>query len=118
MFENNCGGMMVKMVVEYSVGEVTTGPRIQEKAYHTQTIRLPMEARNIKVWFEALRFAWTYAYVKKWDRKDNSWHTPTTMELFKYDTPPMRRFVVSGAMYQEALTEIYNNNDELIIGGY
>jgi len=112
-FHNQCSSVLVKMVVRYSLVQAKN----KVEVFHDQTIHLPENATDIQVWFEAMRFLGVYSYVKKWNRKDEVWDPLTQRECFEYSSPPKRSFTTQGLLYYEAITEVKDENSELILTG-
>lgn len=104
-----------KMIVEY-VND--WGKKVQREVRGSgQSIMLPEEARDVKVWFEILRFTWVWCFVKKYDRLNKCWCEPTERHTFKYERPVERTFTIGGSLYYEAVIKVtdgtYQELDEM-----
>ena len=112
---NSVGCWKSKMIVEY-VND--SGEKVQREVNGSgQSIMLPEEARDVKVWFKVLRFAWVGCFVKKYDRFDKCWCEPTERHTFKYERPVERTFTIGGPLYYEAVIKVtdgtYQELDEM-----
>ena len=87
-----------KMVVSYILnGEEIT----KEKRGNGSQIKIPSNARRIKVNFKVLRPPW--GDVMKYDRFEMCWCKPYEPHIFHYDTPLIRTFTISGLLRWEAV---------------
>lgn len=77
-------------------------------------IKLPIDARQVQVSFESLRFLGIYCVVKKWNRNVEDFVNGKEPEIFKYDVPPQRRFILDGTLYFEKITFVYNERSEVV----
>lgn len=75
-------------------------------------VTLPDEACNILVNFQAMRIPWYN--IKKWNRKEKIWAEPIRPEVFYYDKPPKRRFILEGALWNEKITTVYDEMNTVI----
>ena len=94
-----------KMVVSYILnGEEIT----KEKRGNGSQIKIPSDARRIKVNFKVWRPRW--CDVMKYDRFERCWCKPNEPHIFHYDTPLIRTFTISGPLWWEAVMEVIDQH--------
>ena len=109
------GDWISKMIVKYVNDR---GEKVQREVSGSgQSIGLPEEARDVKVWFEVLRFPGIWCDVKKYDRFNKCWCKPTERHNFEYETSVTRTFTIGGPLYYEAVIKVtdgtYQELDEM-----
>ena len=75
-----------------------------------KSIHIPSSARKIEVRFQVSRPFW--GDVCKYDRFHKSWFTPYEPHIFRYDTPPIRTFTISGGLWWEAVMRVSDEYHE------
>ena len=75
-----------------------------------KSINIPSSARKIEVRFQVSRPFW--GDVCKYDRFHKSWFTPYEPHIFRYDTPPIRTFIISGGLWWEAVMRVSDEYHE------
>lgn len=101
------GAWLSKMVVTF----VLNGTRVTEEVRGSGTsIDIPSSAREIEVRFQVSRPFW--GDVCKYDRFFKSWFKPYEPHIFRYDTPPIRTFTISGNLWWEAVMRVSNEYHE------
>jgi len=94
-----------KMVVSYVLnGEEIT----QERRGSGSQIEIPSNAEQITVRFKVLRPPW--GDIIKYDRFQRCWCEAYELQVFQYDTPPIRMFTISGNLGWEAVMEVSNKH--------
>ena len=103
------GAWLSKMVVTY----LRNGERVTEEVRGSgRLLDIPSNARNIEVRFQVRRPFW--GDVCKYDRFNKSWFKPYEPHIFRYDTPPIRTFTISGNLWWEAVMRVSNEyHDEI-----
>jgi len=74
------------------------------------SINIPSSALKIEVRFQVRRPFWGDVY--KYDRFRKSWFRPYEPHIFRYDTPPIRTFTISGSLWFEAVMRVSDEYHE------
>lgn len=97
------------MIVEYSHG----GERKKiTKNDSGSSVELPINAADIEVKFQVMRFISTWCDVKKWDRFQRRYVKPKQIHIFKFDKPVTCKFTLSGRLYREAVVEVVKTDED------
>lgn len=98
------GLWMSKMIIEYTENH---GEQKKQTTNSGSAIEIPLDARNVRVSFEVMRFIKTWCKVKKWDRFEKKWYGEP--HIFKYEkSPEERRYTIDGSLYFEGVINITN----------
>ena len=90
------------MIIEYSHG----GDWIKvTKEGSGSSVQIPVDATDIEVKFQVMRFISKWCYVKKWDRFQRRYVKPKQTHIFKFDKPATCKFTLGGSLYFEAVVE-------------
>ena len=101
------GAWISKMVVKYHLrGNTIT----QEVSGSGKSTYVPSRATNIQVRFQVMRPGW--GDIFKYDRFRRCWYKPDQPHLFRYDTPPIRTFTISGNLWWEAVMRVSDEYHE------
>ena len=101
------GFWISKMVVKYHLyGNKIT----QEVRGSGKSIDVPFQATNIEVSFHVWRPGW--GDIFKYDPLRRCWCSPEQPHVFRYDTPPIRTFTISGNLWWEKVMTVTNERHE------
>jgi len=101
------GAWISKMIVSFSVdGERKT----EEVRGSGKSIDIPSSARNIEVKFRVSRPMW--GDIVKYDRFQKCWCKPYEPHVFRFDTPQVRTFTISGNLWWEAVMRVSDEYHE------
>eukprot|EP01124_Arcella_intermedia_P011819 TRINITY_DN1819_c0_g2_i1.p3 TRINITY_DN1819_c0_g2~~TRINITY_DN1819_c0_g2_i1.p3 ORF type:complete len:169 (-),score=35.02 TRINITY_DN1819_c0_g2_i1:39-545(-) len=95
-------GLYIKMHITYE----DEGKEWNLVKKSREVVCLPQTAENIFVMFQVARAPKVYAPIKKWDRKKKDWVVPEQIHEFYYSRPPCRRFIITGSLYFEKISEV------------
>lgn len=96
------GHWLSRMVVEYTENK---GTHQKKETTSGVALEIPTDAKNIKVYFQVMRFISVWCDVKKWNRFEKKWYDEP--HIFKYEqTPEQRRFTVDGPLYFEGVIHV------------
>lgn len=98
------GLWMSKMNIEYTENH---GEQKKQTTNSGNSIEIPIDARNVRVSFEVMRFIKTWCKVNKWDRFEKKWYDEP--HIFKYEkSPEERRYTIGGPLYFEGVINVRN----------
>ena len=101
------GAWLSKMVVTF----LRNNKKVTEEVKGSRTsINIPSSARKIEVRFKVRRLIW--GDICKYDRFHKSWFRPHEPHIFRYDTPPIRTFTISGNLGWEAVMRVSDEYHE------
>ena len=101
------GAWISKMVVTFFHNR----KKVTEEVRGSGTsINIPSSALKIMVRFQVRRPFW--GDVCKYDRFRKSWFRPYEPHIFRYDTPPIRTFTISGSLWCEAVIRVSDEYHE------
>lgn len=64
-----------------------------------------MNAKDVKVSFQVMRFFKMWYDVKKWNRREKKWFNEP--HIFRYETPPEQRvFTLGGSLFYEGVVKV------------
>ena len=101
------GAWFSKMVVTFFENSEKVTEEVKGSG---KSIHIPSSARKIEVRFQVSRPFW--GDVCKYDRFQKSWFTPYEPHIFRYDTPPIRTFTISGGLWWEAVMRVSDEYHE------
>eukprot|EP01124_Arcella_intermedia_P011818 TRINITY_DN1819_c0_g1_i1.p1 TRINITY_DN1819_c0_g1~~TRINITY_DN1819_c0_g1_i1.p1 ORF type:complete len:814 (-),score=252.33 TRINITY_DN1819_c0_g1_i1:39-2480(-) len=102
VFQDDGLGLYIKMHITYE----DEGKEWNLVKKSREVVCLPQTAENIFVMFQVARAPKVYAPIKKWDRKKKDWVVPEQIHEFYYSRPPCRRFIITGSLYFEKISEV------------
>lgn len=101
------GDWISKMIVNFS----HNGERVTEEVRGSgKSIDIPSSARNVEVRFRVRRPLW--GDIVKYDRFQKCWCKPYEPHVFRFDTPPVRTFTISGNLWWEAVMRVSDEYHE------
>ena len=102
------GAYISKMVVTY----LLNGRQIKDEVSGSgRLVKIPSDARQIKVRFQVRRPAW--GDIMKYDRFKKTWFQPNEPHMFCYEKPPIERtFTISGSLWWEAVIRVSDEYHE------
>ena len=102
------GAWISKMIVTY----LLNGEQIKEEVGGSRRIvKIPSDARQVKVRFQVRRPAW--GDIMKYDRFEKKWCKPYEPHVFCYEKPPLERtFTISGNLWWEAVMRVSDEYHE------
>ena len=102
------GAWISKMVVTYLIN----GEEIKKEACGSgRIVRIPSDAKQVKVRFQVRRPFW--GDIMKYDRSRKTWCKPYEPHVFCYKKPPIERtFTISGNLWWEAVMRVSNEYHE------
>ena len=110
------GAWISKMIVTY----LLNGKQIKEEVSGSgRIVKIPSDARQVKVRFQVRRPAW--GDIMKYDRFKKKWCKPYKPHVFCYEKPPLERtFTISGNLWWGAVMRVSDEYHEETgeMGGY
>ena len=102
------GAWISKMIVAY----LLNGKQIEEEVSDSGgRVKIPLDARQVKVKFQVRRPAW--GDIMKYDRFKKTWCKPYEPHVFQYEEPPLgRTFTISGNLWWEAVMRVSDEYHE------
>ena len=102
------GAWISKMIVTY----LLNGKQIEEEVSGSGgRVKIPLDARQVKVKFQVRRPAW--GDIMKYDRFKKTWCKPYEPHVFQYEEPPLERsFTISGNLWWEAVMRVSDEYHE------
>ena len=102
------GAWISKMIVTY----LLDGKQIEEEVSGSGgRVKIPLDARRVKVKFQVRRPAW--GDIMKYDRFKKTWCKPYEPHVFCYKKPPTERtFTISGNLWWEAVMRVSDEYHE------
>ena len=102
------GAWICKMIVTY----LLNGKQIEEEVSDSGgRVKIPLDARQVKVKFQVRRPAW--GDIMKYDRFKKTWCKPYEPHVFCYKKPPIERtFTISGNLWWEAVMRVSDEYHE------
>ena len=95
------GAWISKMIVTC----LLNGEQIKEEVSSSGIVKIPSDARQVKVRFQVRRPAW--GDIMKYDRFKKKWCKPPEPHVFCYEKPPLERtFTISGNLWWEAVMRV------------
>lgn len=101
------GAWFSKMVVTFFENSEKVTEEVKGSG---RSINIPSSAREIEVKFQVRRPFW--GDICKYDRFNKSWFRPDEPHIFRYDTPPIRTFTISGNLWWEAVMRVSDEYHE------
>lgn len=101
------GAWFSKMVVTFFENSEKVTEEVKGSG---RSINIPSSAREIEVRFQVRRPFW--GDICKYDRFNKSWFRPDEPHIFRYDTPPIRTFTISGNLWWEAVMRVSDEYHE------
>ncbi|CAC5410689.1 dnaJ [Mytilus coruscus] len=91
-----------QMIVEFKEkGDVD----VKKTTENGTAIEVPMNAKDVKVYFQVMRFFKMWYDVKKWNRFENKWYDEP--HIFRYEMPPEQRvFTLGGSLFYEGVIKV------------
>ena len=96
------GAWISKMIITY----LLNGEQIKEEVSGSgRIVKIPLNARQVKVRFQVRRPAW--GDIMTYDRFEKTWCKPYEPHVFCYEKPPLERtFTISGNLWWEAVMRV------------
>ncbi|XP_029214500.2 uncharacterized protein LOC114977819 [Acropora millepora] len=101
------GAGLSKMVVSFFENSEKVTEEVKGSG---KSINIPSSARKIEVRFQVLCPFW--GDICKYDRFHKSWFRPDEPHIFRYDTPPIRTFTISGNLWWKAVIRVSDKYHE------
>ena len=101
------GAWISKMVVTFFQNRKKVTEEVRGSG---RSINIPSSARKIEVRFQVRRPFW--GDVCKYDRFRKSWFRPYEPHIFRFDTPPIRTFTISGSLWCEEVIRVSDEYHE------
>ena len=102
------GAWISKMIVTYLLNGKQTEQEVSDSG---RRVKIPLDARQVKVKFQVRRPAW--GDIMKYDRLKKTWCKPYEPHVFQYEKPPLERtFTISGNLWWEAVMRVTDEYHE------
>jgi hypothetical protein len=100
------------MIVKY----FNDGDKVVVEKGRDSDVRIPVNATNVEVRFQVMRFISVWSDVKKWDRIRKQWclkNEDYQPHIFRYRSPVSRKFTIRGSLYYEGVVKVTDADCQL-----
>ena len=103
-----------KMIVSYLLNDKELTKKVRGNG---KQVKIPYNAREMKVRFKIWRPTSGWGDVFKYDRLKRCWYEPYEPHVFHYPTPVTRTFTIEGTLWWEAVMKVtdehHNEKDDM-----